>query len=112
MTTDILLAFCIALGVGIVLWCLTGLLVMPVFGAQMVTLCYAKDDAPLLEQQVRSYGWLREGKLTGGRLVIVDSGLTEQGRTVAEKLSRRYAWITLYSGSIPPSWMPENEQNL
>jgi len=105
---EILLAFLIALGIAILLWCLTGLILLPVFGAQMVTLCYARDDAPLLEQQVRAYGWLRDGKLSGGRLLIVDLGLTAHGRTLAEKLCRRYAWVSFYDGELPEQLHPEN----
>lgn len=74
-------------------WCLFGLLLTPVFGSDMVTLCYVRGDGENMENRVRSYSWLREGKLCGGRLVLVDCGLTRQGLDAAMVLRRRYDWV-------------------
>ena len=93
MLLDILLVFLAAAGVALILWCLLGLLLAPVFGRNMVTLCYAEGDGGELEQKIRSYGWLRDGRLTGGRLVIVDCGLTEQGIGRMCLLQERYPWV-------------------
>lgn len=90
---DIILIFLAAAGVALVLWCLLGLLLQPVFGRNMVTLCFARGDGRELEYRVRAYSWLREGRISGGRLALVDCGLTAHGRQVAELLCARYAWL-------------------
>lgn len=93
MLLDILLVFLAAAGALLILWCLLGLLLAPVFGQNMVTLCYAMGDGEDLEQRVRAYGWLRDGRLSGGRLVIVDCGLTAQGIGRTGLLRQRYPWL-------------------
>ena len=104
---EYIIAFFIAVGIVVLFWCLLGLLLIPVFGNNMVTLCFVKDDAVCLEQQVRSYGWLREGRMTGGRLYLIDLGLTDLGRKRAEALTKQYEWVTMYCGPVPAEWMPE-----
>ncbi len=98
---ELLAVFLIVLGVGLLLWCLFGLLLVPVFGPDMVTLCFAKGDGLMLEHRVRSYGWLREGAWNSSRLVIVDRGLTAKGRDLAKRLSEQYGWVWLYDGQLP-----------
>lgn len=93
MLLDLLLIFLAAAGVILVLWCLLGLLLLPVFGCSMVTLYYVKGDGEDLEQKTRAYSWLREGRLSGGRMVIVDCGLTEQGIGRTYLLRKRYPWV-------------------
>lgn len=90
---DLLLIFLAAAGVILVVWCLVGVLLQPVFGRNMVTLCFVRGDGRDLEPRVRIYGWLREGRLSGGRLVLVDCGLTERGQRVAGLLQDRYGWL-------------------
>ena len=102
MGMDLLLAFFVALGIALLLWCLLGLLLVPVFGPDMVTLCCAKSDGVFLEHRVRSYGWLREGRLNGGRLIIVDCGLSEEGLELSRRLCGKYEWVTYYKGDLPP----------
>ena len=93
MLEGILIAFFAAAGLVFLVWCLFGLLLTPVFGDNMVTLCYCQGDGAHLEHQARAYGWLREGKLKGSRLVLVDCGLDEEGLSVAQLLRRDYDWI-------------------
>ena len=93
MLLDILLVFLAAAGILLLLWCLLGLLLSPVFGRDMVTYCYEKGDGDELEQRARAYGWLRDGRISGGRLVIVDCGLTEQGLERVRRLRERYPWL-------------------
>lgn len=90
---DLLLIFLAGAGVLLVIWCLFGVLLQPVFGREMVTLCFARGDGRDLERRVRAYGWLREGRLSGGRLVVVDCGLTHHGLAVADLLQDRYPWL-------------------
>ena len=93
MLTEILLVFILGIGVAVVFWCLMGLLMLPVFGENMVTLCSADGEGDRLEQQVRAYGWLRDGQITGGKLLIVDHGLSPRGLELAMHLREQYDWV-------------------
>lgn len=90
---DLLLIFLAAAGILLVIWCLVGVLLQPVFGRSMVTFCFTRGDGRELEGRVRIYSWLREGRLSGGRLVLVDCGLTDRGKRVADLLQERYGWL-------------------
>ena len=54
---------------GVMLWGLLGLLLLPVFGKNMVTFCFSQGNGGELEVRARAYGWLRSEKQAGGRLV-------------------------------------------
>lgn len=73
-------------------WCLWGLFLGPVFGQEMLTLYYVRGDGRELENRVRSFGWFRDGK-SGGRLLLVDCGLTAQGLELAQSLRKHYDWL-------------------
>lgn len=92
MIAELLLACFFILLLVFVMWALFGLVMTPVFGKNMITLLFAGADAKDLEGRVRSYGWLLEEK-TGGRLVIVDCGLTAQGLEIAQKLRKERQWL-------------------
>ena len=98
MLTDILLVFLAAAGLILVIWCRWGLLLLPVFGHNMTTLCFSRGDGDELEQRVRAFGWLRDGKYTGGQLVIVDCGLTGLGLERAQRLRDRHHWVAYCPG--------------
>ena len=98
---DLLLVFFVTLGIVLFFWCILGILVAPVFGPDMVTLCFAAGKARLLESRVRCYGWFREGELIGGRLVIVDRGLSDEGLKIAVCLCEKYKWVSYYQGELP-----------
>lgn len=93
MLTDILLVFLIAAGLILMIWCLWGLLLLPLFGQRMTTLCFSRGDGDELEQRVRAFGWMRDGKHSGAQLVIVDCGLTGLGLERAIRLRDRYSWV-------------------
>lgn len=93
MLSELLLVFCLAVVLVLVLWCLMGVLLLPVFGHEMVTFCYSKGGGTALEHRVRAYGWLRDGKLSGGRFVIVDCGLDARGLELAQTLQKRWEWV-------------------
>ncbi len=93
MLGEILLIFFAACGVLLLAWCLLGLLLEPVFSREMVTLYFVQGDGGGLERRVRAYGWLRDGKITGGKLVLVDCGLTKLGLETVEVLQQRFNWL-------------------
>lgn len=88
-----LIVFAITVVMFFLAWGLTGLFVLPVFGPEMVTLCFVQGGGERMEQRVRSFGWFRDGKATGGRLVLVDCGLSEQGLQAAQILRSRFDWV-------------------
>lgn len=102
---EILLVFLAAAGVVLILWCLMGLLLLPVFGHNMLTLCFAKGEGIELENRVRAYGWLRDGKISGGRIVIVDCGLNANGLSRAQVLRERYVWVEYCPREALPDYM-------
>jgi len=106
-----LLVFFAACGIGLVLWCLLGILLIPVFDYDMITICRAEGDGEGLEQKIRGYGWLRDGRLTGGRLIILNCGLTERGMEIARHLCRRYDWVSRYDGPLPAEFLAEKQDD-
>ena len=90
---EILVIFMASVGLLLLCWCLMGLLLLPVFGHNIVTLCFSEGHGGKLEQQVRAYGWLRDGRLSGGRFVIVDCGLAPTGIDCALTLQKDHDWV-------------------
>lgn len=93
MLIEILVALFFVLLLGFVLWALFGLLLLPVFSEDTLTLHFAHGNAERLEQRVRAFGWLRESKKNGGQLVVVDCGLSQQGLELVQKLRRQHIWL-------------------
>ena len=93
MFGQVFLVFLAACGVILLGWALLGLLLEPVFGREMVTLYFVRGNGEGMEQRVRAYGWLRDGKITGGRMVLVDCGLTKSGLDAAQLLQDRCTWL-------------------
>lgn len=102
---DLILIFLAAAGVALVLWCLLGLLLQPVFGRNMVTVCFVRGDGRDLEYRTRAYSWLREGRLSGGRLALVDCGLTERGLEAVAILRARYGWLDYCAPEDLPDYL-------
>ena len=91
---ELLGVFFLSLGVGLILWCLFGLLLLPIFGKNMITLHFCYGGGAELEQAVRAYGWLRDGKKQGGVLLLVDCGLDAEGLDLALRLRARHDWVS------------------
>lgn len=90
---EILVVFFLAAILAFGLWALFALLLQPVFGSDMLSLCFADGDGQSLEMRVRAYGWLRENKKRGGKLVIVDCGLSRQGMELVQHLRQEKPWL-------------------
>lgn len=93
MLIEFLVAVFFVLLLGFAIWALFGLFLMPVFAGDTLALHFAHGDGESLEQRIRAYGWFREGKKNGGRLVIVDCGLTQQGLELAQKFCAERQWL-------------------
>ena len=105
MVVKLFLAFIAAIGLLGCLWCFFGLLVMPVFRGNMLTVCHIEGDADAAEQIVRGYGWLRDGRRSGGRLLFVDCGLSEKGLILVTKLQHEYPWVAYCPAVSLPDYM-------
>lgn len=118
MIAELLVAFFFALILGLALWALFGLLLLPVFDKDMVTLLFSSGDGGSLEAKIRGFGWLREEKEKGGRLVIVDCGLTQQGLYLVQRLREKYTWLDYCPNQALPDYIEllqhclENEKEL
>ena len=90
---DLVIVFLSASGVVLVIWCLLGALLHPVFDEEMVTYLPVRGNGDNVEQTVRAYAWLRSGRLSGGKLVLVDLGLDRQGLQRTAVICSRYDWV-------------------
>lgn len=95
MFWDLALVFFAASGLVLLLWCFIGAMLRPVFCPKTVTLLPADGDGEKLEQQSRAFAWLRDGRTLGGKLVIIDCGLSEQGLACVKVLCEKYPWLTV-----------------
>lgn len=94
MLWNLVIVFLSASGVVLLIWCLLGVLLHPVFDEDMVTFLPVCGDGGKLEQSVRAYAWLRSGRLSGGKLVLVDLGLDQQGVQRTTAICDRYDWVS------------------
>jgi len=93
MIGEIILVFILAVGLLVILWSLAGLLLMPVFTDRMITLLFVCGEEEQLERRVRGFGWFRDGSQNDGRLLLVDCGLSEEGKHCADALQKQYLWV-------------------
>jgi len=105
MIESMFLAFFAAAGILAVVWCFLGILLLPVYGRGMITVCCVEGNGSDMEQLVRGFGWLRDGKSSGGKLLFVDCGLTEEGLQILKKLQDTYPWISYCPGAALPDYM-------
>jgi hypothetical protein len=84
MFAQILLCALAAAGVLTLAWCLGGRLLLPC--EDTLTLYPAKNGAGRLEKAARCHEWLTKTGLLAGRFVIVDYGLDEDGKRIADTL--------------------------
>lgn len=78
-------------------WTLFGKLLTPLgeLGAPLYAVVKAQGDGQGLEHTVNSLIWLRGKDLTDCPVILVDAGLNEEGRRVAELLKQRWPAIQL-----------------
>lgn len=78
----------------LLLWCFLGWMMRPAYASTMLTLLYIQGDAEHLEQQVRAFQWSRDGKKSGGELLLIDCGLTADGLAAAQLLMQERPWLS------------------
>lgn len=94
MGLQILLCVLAAGGLVLLCWSVAGW----ILGGSQLPLnvhCVVSGDAPELEQLTHRMHWLQSSGILTLELVILDDGLTQDGRRRAEMLCRRYAWVVL-----------------
>lgn len=81
---------CILFGVLGLVWILFGQMLWPVGRAEaaLQVVVLARGDGGALEHAVRGLGWLSRAGLWRGHILMVDRGLTAEGREVALRLAR------------------------
>jgi hypothetical protein len=94
---DGLVALLAAVGLASLLWmAVTAILYAPPRrSAQALALVAAQGDGTLLEGQVRDLERLRRERGVICRVLLVDCGLTDDGRRLAELLARGRHWVTV-----------------
>ena len=96
MLWDVLLAGICVCGLALVGWWLFGLLLRPLPGRSAKVVLPGRGDGEALEQQVRSFLWLRGMGLLRCPIVIADAGLTPAGWELATRLTARWPEVILW----------------
>ena len=93
---DAILAIICILGLAFVGWWLFGLLLRPLPGKEARVVLAGAGEGEGLEQQVRSFLWLRGLGLLRCPIVIADAGLTPAGWELASRLTARWPEVVLW----------------
>lgn len=96
MLWDGLLAAACAVGLAFVAWWLLGLLLRPLPGWETKIVLPGRGTGEELEQQVRSFLWLRGLGLVRCLVVIADIDLTPEGRELALRLAARWPGVIVW----------------
>ena len=96
MLWDVLLAGICVCGLALVGWWLFGLLLRPLPGQTVRVVLTGRDGGEELEQQVKSFIWLRGLGLLRCPIVIADAGLTPAGWALASRLTARWPEVVLW----------------
>lgn len=93
---DGIIALLAAIGLSSVIWSLIrAALFRPAVRTGILVLICARGDGEDLEQQVRELSILRRDRGIVGEILLVDCGLSEEGRRVCRLLSRGDRRVTL-----------------
>ena len=93
---DAALAVVCAAGLALLGWWLFGLLLRPLPGRSAKVVLPGRGDGEALEQQVRSFLWLRGMGLLRCPIIIADAGLTPAGWELALRLTARWPEVILW----------------
>ena len=90
---ELALAFLLILLLSFAIWALAGLFLVPVYSENMVSFLFVGKKTGCIEGRVRTFGWFRESRRKGGKLVIVDCGLTAEGLRIVQRLRKNREWL-------------------
>ena len=92
MLLDVILCAAIAMLVLVLIWCLTGRMLLPMrAGAHLVYFLNGEEAA--LERQVRAVNWLRCSGLFDGTLLLVTTDADTAACELAEVLALRFDFV-------------------
>ena len=101
---DGIIAFLASIGTASILWAIARfLLFAPPRRQDAVALVSARGNGEDLEARVRALSLMRSEQGIVGEILLVDCGLTEEGRTLCRHLARQYRRVTF----IPPEDIPK-----
>ena len=94
---DGLVAMLAAIGLASLMWTVVraALFARPEQKQDILVLLPAQGDGENLEQQVRQLSRLRYEQGVLGMVLVVDCGLSEEGRKLAKVLSREDRWVSV-----------------
>ena len=94
---DGVMVFLAAVGLASIIWTVVRALLFsaPERRLELAALLPARGGGEELEQQLRALQTLRETQGVFSRTLLVDCGLNEEGKKLAEILTRKYRWATL-----------------
>lgn len=96
---DALVALLASIGLASLVWILVrSLFFLPVTAHRTLILLCAKGDGEGLEQQVRTLAMLRREHGIVGEILVVDCGLSEEGKRLCRLLARTERSVTLCVG--------------
>ena len=103
---DGIIALLASIGTATLLWAaVQALIFVPPRHQDAVVLVSARGDGEDLEAQVRALILMREDQRVVGEVLLVDCGLTEEGRTLCRLLSRQYRRVTLIAPEDIPKYV-------
>jgi hypothetical protein len=103
---EIVLGALCAWGVIMLLWTLIGVLLLPLGRELPLTVVVrCQGDAPWLEHCLRALVWLRDSGILWWQVVILDQGLTQEGRDRAARLARDQSQVILLDPEDVKDWM-------
>ena len=76
-------------------WLVLGRLVMPQEPGEWLSVLAAQGDGETLEQSVRGLIWLRCAGVATGTIVILDRGLSPEGKRLAQALCQKEGGVVL-----------------
>ena len=110
LVSDCLMAFFAATGFLTLLWLAFGRLLTPPQGTSpAVVLLPAQGDGDELDLAISHLNWLQGGRITRFSIVLVDLGLTEQGRARVLALMEREPTLRFRSPEGLPQLMKKDE---
>ena len=94
---DGLVALLASVGLASIMWTLVRAVLFagPEVRRELAVLLPVQGDGGQLEEQVRALQALRRERGLAGRALLVDCGLSEEGRKLAEALAREYRWVSV-----------------
>ena len=94
---DGLMALLAAIGLASIMWTAVRAVLFagPERRRELAALLPAQGDGERLEEQIRALQRLRQEQGLFSRALLVDCGLTEEGRKLAGILAREHRWVTL-----------------